>query len=54
MAGLLADSRDYAGFDREWANGNGVRRMIRRRMKRVESRNTRQAINNDIRNEDED
>lgn len=44
MAGMLADSRDYPGFDREFANGNKVRKMIRRKMKRNETRQTRRTI----------
>jgi hypothetical protein len=45
MAGMLADSRDYPGFDQEWANGNAIRRMIRRKVKRQEANAVRRAIN---------
>ncbi len=44
MAGMLADSRGYSGFDREWANGNGVREMIRRKVKRQETRTWRRNV----------
>jgi hypothetical protein len=49
MAGMLADSRDYSGFDREFANGNKIRSMIRRKMKRQETNDVRRMIDEETR-----
>jgi hypothetical protein len=44
MAGMLADSRAYRGFDSEIVNGGSARKDLRRRMKRRENRDWSRTV----------